>query len=275
MREHWSPEDLPWNEFDATKVNPEIAQLIRTAALVEYGGNEYANYLSNVFADDAEFLDVVKRWASEEVQHGEVLARWAKLADPTFDLAEKYKAFRKGFSIDENASASIRGSRTGELIARCMVETGTSSYYTALAEATEEPVLKAICLRIAADELAHYKLFYTHFQRHQKLDALGRWQRVKIGLSRIAESDDDELSYAYYAANVEGVSDEKYDRARMSAAYLSRAYAYYKPRHIERAVGMVLKACGLNPQAFWRGLVDKLAWWAISRQHRKLQGQAA
>jgi len=55
----------------------------------------------------------------------------------------------------------VRGSRSGELIARCVVETGTSSYYTAIADATDEPLLKTYAGHIASDELRHYKLFYT------------------------------------------------------------------------------------------------------------------
>ena len=47
-----------------------------------------------------------------------------------------------------------------------MVETGTSSYYTALGEATAEPVLKQVCKLIAADEYRHFKLFYDHMRRY-------------------------------------------------------------------------------------------------------------
>ena len=75
--------------------------------------------------------------------------------------------------IKTDADASIRGSRTGELIARCMVETGTSSYYTALAEATSEPVLKQVCKLIAADEYRHFKLFYDHMRRYLARENLG------------------------------------------------------------------------------------------------------
>ncbi len=48
------------------------------------------------------------------------------------------------------------GSRAGELIARCIAETGTNSFYSALADATDESVLNDICRRIAEGELAHY-----------------------------------------------------------------------------------------------------------------------
>ena len=63
-----------------------------------------------------------------------------------------FERYRDGYKLPLDANASVRGSRTGELIARCMVETGTSSYYTALGEATTEPVLKQVCKLIAADE---------------------------------------------------------------------------------------------------------------------------
>ena len=94
----------------------------------------------------------------------------------------------------------MRGSRAGELVARCIVETGTSSYYTALMEAADEPVLKEICRNIAADEHRHYKLFYDHLRRYLTAEKIGRWRRVAVAISRMRESEDDELSYAYFAA---------------------------------------------------------------------------
>src|SRR5258708_8674981 len=51
------------------------------------------------------------------------------------------------------------------MIARCIVEIGTSSYYSALREAAAEPVLQEICRHIAADELRHFRLFYKHLDR--------------------------------------------------------------------------------------------------------------
>jgi hypothetical protein len=91
----------------------------------------------------------------------------------------------------------------------CIVEVGTSSYYMALSEGAEEPVLKAICLKIAADEFRHYKLFYTHLKRYLERDGVGRLRRLMVALGRIHETEDDELAYAYYAANA---PDEAYPR---------------------------------------------------------------
>ena len=87
------------------------------------------------------------------------------------------------------------------MIARCIVEIGTSSYYSAMREAAAEPVLQEICRRIAADELRHYRLFYKNLDRYLARERLGRAARLRIALRRVAEAEDDELAYAYYAAN--------------------------------------------------------------------------
>ncbi|HUN49400.1 MAG TPA: ferritin-like domain-containing protein, partial [Stellaceae bacterium] len=143
----WTLGDIPWDRFDRAKVDPEILRIVKAASLVERNGGDYAHYLCNVFDDDPEFKTVATRWGGEEIQHGQALGRWAMLADPGFDHEGACRRFTAGFRVDLDAKASVRGTRSGELIARCIVETGTSSYYTALSEAAEEPVLKEICRR--------------------------------------------------------------------------------------------------------------------------------
>lgn len=264
---HWTLEQIPWSRFDPARIDPEIVKLVKAAAMVEFNGGDYATYLKRVFADDPEFQAVATAWAQEEVQHGRALARWAKLADPDFDFESAFKRFTAGYSIDVDVEQSIRGSRCGELVARCIVETGTSSYYTALNEATDEPVLKQICRNIAADELRHYKLFYTYLQRYLEREGLNGWQRLKVTLSRIGESEDDELAYAYFAANHPG---ESYDRRRFTRAYARRAYAVYRRHHIQRGIAMVLKATGLTANGRLNHWLTTLACWFMQVRIRRL-----
>ena len=108
-----------------------------------------------MFIDDPDFKAAVEHWGVEETQHGDALGRWGEIADPGWNFQAAFARYRAGYQIQLDADASIRGSRTGELIARCMVETGTSSYYTALADSTEEPALRQVCRLIAADEYRH------------------------------------------------------------------------------------------------------------------------
>ena len=182
------------------------------------------------------------------------LGRWAALADPGFDHAAASARFTAGFRVDLDASASVRGSRAAELVARCIVETGTSSYYSALKDAVDEPVLKEICRNIAADEFRHYKLFYNYLNRYLAAEGVGPVRRFAAAVSRIRESEDDELAYAYYAANY---ADERYDHKRFIRAYLRRAYSFYRPPHIQRGIGMILKSVGLTPNGRLNALLTK------------------
>ena len=71
---HWTLDDIPWGRFDASKVDPEMLRIVKGAALVEYNGGIYGDYLASVFHEDVEFQQAAYRWASEEVQHGKALA---------------------------------------------------------------------------------------------------------------------------------------------------------------------------------------------------------
>jgi len=253
-------DDIPWAAFEPSQVDPDILDIVKAASMVEYNGGDYAAYLCNIFPDDPDFRAAAQAWAKEEVQHGQALARWASLADPSFDFEEAFDRFTRGYQLPLDAERSVRGSRTGELVARCIVEVGTSSYYSALGSASREPVLKAVCRHIAADELRHYKLFYTHLKRYLDMEGIGRWRRLAIALGRINEAEDDELSYAYYAANG---GQEPYDHKRWCQAYMRRAYGCYRRPHVERAVAMSFKAAGLSPQSRLAGWVSKLAYRGI------------
>jgi rubrerythrin len=265
---HWTLDDIAWERFDRSHVDPEVVKIVKAAAMVEANGGDYAKYLCSVFHDDPDFQAVANAWAMEEVQHGMALARWAKLADPSFDFAAAFERFTNGFKIETWRTQSLRGSRSGELVSRCIVETGTSSYYSALKDATEEPVLKEICRNIAADEFRHYKLFYSHLKRYLEAERIGAFGRFLAAASRIRESEDDELAYAYYSAN--HPADTVYERRRFTRAYLSRAYGFYRRPHIERGIGMILKAIGLTPNGRLNAVLTRCIAWLLELRVQRL-----
>ena len=255
---HWHIDELGWDRFDPSKVDPEIVPLIKAAAMVERNAADYVTYLTRVFADDPDFIAAVEHWGVEETQHGDALGRWGMLADPAWDFTAAFERYRAGYQIQLDAEASIRGSRTGELIARCMVETGTSSYYTALGEATEEPALKQVCRLIAADEYRHFKLFYDHMKRYLARENLSFSKRLRVALGRIGETEDDELAFAFHSANEpEGTP---YDHERSTTAYMGRAIGFYRFNHIERGMGMIFKTIGLDPRGRVSDLAAKASW---------------
>jgi hypothetical protein len=268
----WTLDDIPWEEFDRAKVDPAIVRIVKAASLVEHNGAAYARHLCLIFADDPEFQQTARRWGEEEVQHGIALARWAALADPGFDFAAAFARFQDGFRVDFDLDHSRRGSRAGEMVARCVVEIGTSSYYTALREAAAEPVLQEICRHIAADELRHYRLFYKNLDRVIGREPLGRLARLRVALGRVAESEDDELAYAYYAANEQ---NRPYERRQYSRAYARQALALYRPHHVERGMAMLLKAVDLPPNGRLGLVASRLAWHLMRYRAARLARMAS
>lgn len=268
---HWDMEQIKWDRFDPSLVDPKVVPLIKAASVVERNSVDYTVYLNNVFAHDAELMELFQQWENEEVQHGEALGRWAMMADPSWNYQKSFDRFKNFYKIDLDTENSIRGSHAGEFIARAMVEVGTSSYYSALADHVQEPVLKEICRKIAADEFRHYKLFYDCMKRYLPADNLSKWARAKIALGRIVESQDDELASAFHITNEpEGMP---YNHKRCIALYMSKAMPLYQRYHVARVVNMVFKTIGWMPSTKLQELLAKAMMLIIKFQHKSYAKQ--
>lgn len=263
----WSLADIPWAEFDPARLDPGMLLAVKAAALVEYNAPAYVAYLSRVFGGSTESIADFECWGREEAQHGLALGRWAELADPTWNFEQAFARFHAGYRpphFQSDDTNSVRGSRRGEMIARCVVESGTSSYYSAIRDATDEPVLKEIAGRIAADEFRHYKLFFDTLHAQQEPE-LPFWRRLLVALGRINESDDDELAYAYYCANVapEEEAAKPYIRSLCAKQSLARTGRIYRRHHIRKLVQMVAKAVGAKPQSRFTEAAATLMWQTL------------
>ena len=242
--------------------------------MVERNGLDYAAYLNGVFRDDPDFQQAADNWAAEEVQHGDALGQWAMLADPGWDYAAAFARYREGFRIDTAANASIRGSRTGELIARCMVETGTSSYYTAVGRGGRGAGAGA---DLPADRRRRVPPFQAVLRPHAALPRAREPRNVCSACAsppgRISETEDDELAFAFHCAN--GAPGLAYEHEACLAAYLSRAIQFYRFRHVERGMGMIFKAVGLPPRGRLSDISARLAWQLLQRRQRRFAERVA
>ncbi len=247
--------------------------IVRAASLVEHNSGDYGAYLSRVFHDDADFQTAAVQWAGEEVQHGRTLRRWAELADPEFDFDQAFSDFREayhaegGFGLSGDLNESNRGSRSLELVYRCVVESGTSSFYSALYDSTDEPVLKEICHNIAADEFRHYTFFYRNLKRYSKSERLGALSRLTSAFRCATEYRDDIVAYAYFTANnIAG----PYDRKAFGEAYERRATRLYRRAHIERTVKLIFQAAGLSHCGLLARLAGRATYRALRIRTRRL-----
>ena len=272
-RQGWRLDEVHWAAFDHSKVEPWMVAAIKSAALVELNAPDYVSYLKRVFhGADSSTISSIEQWGCEESQHGLALGRWAEMADPSFSLDEAFARFQAGYRPSHFAGASrvsVRGSRRGEMIARCVVESGTSSFYTAIRDATDEPVLREIAGRIAADEYRHYKLFFETLEAQNEPD-LPFWKKALVALGRILESDDDELSYAYYCATVSAAASARtpYRRVAYSRAQARTTMKIYRRNHIQRLVQMVARAIGAAPQGHAAKVAGAVLWRVLRARAR-------
>ena len=265
---NWNLDDIDWESFDKGKVDNNLLKVVRAASMVEYRSADYVAYLNNIFSDDRIFLSDVDKWGIEEKLHGQALAKWVSLADPSFDFFDSYNKFKANYNIDLNKKISIRGSKTGELLSRCVVEIGTSSFYSAISDYSEEPVLKQICKLIARDEFAHYSLFKRYMINYQRADKLNFIKKFYIAIGRAFEVSDDELSYAFYAGNsIEG----NYNRKIANKAYASCALPLYKDYHLEKGIRMFLKALGFSRVSYVSEKLSKLMVFVLKLKGNQLK----
>lgn len=264
----WKLEDIDWAKFDPGKVDPGLLAAVKAAALVEYNANTYVGYLARVFRSvGPEMEAMLEQWGKEEVQHGVSLGRWAALADPDFDFQAAVARFRAGFKPEHfsgTSTDSIRGSQRGEMISRCVVESGASSFYSAIRDKTDEPVLKELAGRIAADEFRHYRMF---LELAESLPGKKEpfWKRLLVAVGRVNEADDDELAFAYYCGNVRPEQEAAipYDRRLFSRAYNAKLDSLYRPHHVKKLVQMVARAAGAKPQSRATDAASALLWRVI------------
>ncbi len=276
MSKHWTLDDIVWDSFDPSRVDPDLLATIKTAAMVEANASDYVTYLLNVFEGDDAFCDVVYQWGEEEKQHGAALGRWAQLADPSFNFeASLQRVQEDGYQLPLTETQSVRGSRQGELLARCLVESSTTSFYSAIKDSAEEPVLRQIAEFIASDEVSHYRLFRRHLVRHQETHKkISMLERIRVVIGRINESDDDEFAFAYFATNLANEDGAVYDRAFCANAYQRNALGLYQRSHLEMGARMILRAFGFKSE----GVVSKTlvpVMWFVFRRHRQKLIKAA
>jgi hypothetical protein len=263
-RAGWTLDDIDWSRFDASKVDADLLAAVKGASLVEYNAPDYVDYLRRVYRGAPEStIRTIEHWGEEEVQHGLALARWAALADPTYDLEDAFARFRALYRPAHfgGSGGSVRGSRRGEMIARCVVESGTSSFYSAIRDATAEPVLKEVAGHIASDEFRHYRLFYEILQAQEEPD-LPVWRKVLVAMGRVNETDDDELAAAYYCANVapDKAASTPYRRKYYTRAYNAKVVTLYRRHHVEKLVKMVALPAGVKPTGMLSRLASATLW---------------
>jgi hypothetical protein len=256
----WSVDDIDFGRIDPARIRAqeELFYLLTSASFIESGSDLYTRNLVKHCAGYPEVAAWLRQqWEHEELQHGRALARYVSAAWPEFAWQAAFDGFFAEYArlctVDE-----LQPDPVLEMVARCVVETGTSTYYQMLLDLSTEPVLTELLGHVRADEVAHYKHFLAYFKQLRQGQPVSRLRVAQVLSRRLRDvrDSDSEVAlrhvwehrgglFAHGAASFEAVSQRLYalTSARLPA---------------EQAVRMLLKTM-LLPHRLERWVEPHLA----------------
>jgi hypothetical protein len=196
----WTLNDIPFDRIDRALVAPrdDLFYLVTGASFVEIASDLYTKNLIHHYARDQEvtaWLD--SAWQHEEVQHGHALRAYSRAVWPDFPWDEAFQRFLEEYSTLCDLE-HFEPTPALEMVARCVIEMGTASFYRALSVSCNEPVLKLLAEHIQADEVGHFKQFLRFFERYNKTEKQGRWRILRAIGHRLLEVRGDDASCAIW-----------------------------------------------------------------------------
>jgi hypothetical protein len=245
----WSIDDIPYGTLVAQSVRDDrrLLEIVASASFVEITSDLYTRNLVEFFRTDGEVADwLAEHWQREELQHGAALRKYVETAWPDFDWQAGYRLFLADYGPTCTV-ARLAGTKALEMASRCVVETGTASFYRALSDLSPEPVLKRLAAEISADEVRHYKHFHRYFLRFAERERPSRLAVLRTLFGRVADLEAEDTFYAYKAVfRVRHPASEfrriDYNAYRDGVVRLMRDHFPHG-----MAVKMLLRPLGLNP----------------------------
>lgn len=218
----WSIDSIKFEDIDCARVKNDetLFFVVCSASLIESGSDLYTSTLVNFFGESEAARWLSQHWEPEELQHGRALRRYVETVWPDFDWDKAFTQFMREYStfcsLDE-----LEPTPALELVARCVVETGTAALYRALHDYTDEPILKQVTGFIRSDEVRHYKNFHRFFGDYNRHAAYGRWPVLRVLGRRLAELRNEDADCALRHVFRVRYPDEAVDSAHF--AQLSKA----------------------------------------------------
>jgi hypothetical protein len=246
----WRMEDIDFTRIDRQRAvaNEDLLLLLCAASFIESGSDLYTSNLSQFFHDDPEVAAwLTHSWEPEELQHGRVLKAYIAWVWPEFNWDKAFHGFLEEYS-KTCSYEDFEKNHALEMIARCVVETGTSSLYRAINACSDEPVLQEITEHIRIDEVRHYKYFLHYFKQYNQTEKNGRFAVFGAVMRRLMEirNEDSEIALRHvFAQRYPGdVGNTAYIRERTA-----RVNALVKRNlSAEICVKMLLKPLDLPPR---------------------------
>jgi hypothetical protein len=249
---HWTIDAIDWKQLEPERARTDtmVYYLVAAGSFIETSAHLYSANLVGHFSDPALRRWLAESWEPQELQHGRALRRYVEAVWPELDWERGYADFFADYSpLCRRESLEQRPAL--ELAARCVVETGTATFYTALHRRAEDPVLRELTERIRQDEVRHYTRFREFLDAHRSAARVGRAQILGALYRRAAAARNEDaylgFKHAWRMRHPGGAYDDALFE-RFSAELgdmMSRCYPY------RMALQMLLRPLELN-RAFVR-----------------------
>lgn len=265
----WGLDQIPFDQIDVSKVRErdDLFYLVTGASFVEIASDLYTSNLIQHFEGDSDVVQwLQEHWQHEEMRHGYSLRDYVRHVWPEFDWQSAYDSFFEEYSamctIDE-----FEPTRGLEMVARCVVETGTATFYTALSQHATEPVLAGIAARIRAEEVGHYKHFYQYFKQYSQSESPSRWRVLNAIRRRVVEArnSDAEVALWHVYAHKHPGADRQADKQAFQAVLSGLGRAVKRHYPVNMAAKMVLRPLSLPSRVnqVIEGPLSRAAGWLL------------
>jgi len=149
--------DIPWDQFDASKLTDEQAQTIKMNAITEWAALPATEMFLRDNNTDADFCGFMSVWFFEEQKHSLVLMEYLRRFRP--DLVPTEKELQEvRFEFDPAPALET-------LMLHFCGEIRLNHWYRCAAEWHTEPVIKAIYETLAKDEARHGGAYLRYMKR--------------------------------------------------------------------------------------------------------------
>lgn len=171
--------DIPWHDFDRSKLTDEQAQTIKMNAITEWAALPATEMFLRDNRDDSDFSAFMSVWFFEEQKHSLVLIEYLRRFAPDLVPTEE-ELHRVRFEFDPAPPLET-------LMLHFCGEVRLNHWYRRAADWHTEPVIKAIYNVIAQDEARHAGAYLRYMkraltQRGSEIAAQARIAFSKIGV---------------------------------------------------------------------------------------------
>ncbi|KAA0890685.1 ferritin-like domain-containing protein [Pusillimonas sp. ANT_WB101] len=169
--------DIPWDDFDRSKLTDDQAYTIKMNAITEWAALPATEMFLRDFRDDSDFSAFMSIWFFEEQKHSLVLMEYLRRFYP--DLVPTEEELHKvRFEFDPAPAMET-------LMLHFCGEIRLNHWYRRAADWHTEPVIKAIYKIVAQDEARHAGAYLRYMKRALMHQGQEYGQQARMAFAKI------------------------------------------------------------------------------------------